>query len=267
MYQPSKQILDRELPWNKLNVGLYFNKYFDEEDIREKGQGEKKDNNNKSKVNKAVSYFKKSNANLESVKTHVNRQKNLIKSKNGKIINITSNSRTVVGMGIPHPLKNGLLFHHTIGMPYIPGSSIKGMVRAWAEQNINSDEEKEVFKRIFGSNPFIKSDNNEKTDGTNIGNIIFLDALPLKLKYCEDIMTPHYSKYYGEKEFPADWDSPNIIKFLAIEDASFQLGIIPRSKNMEKEIDLTYKWLKEAFEILGIGAKTAVGYGRYEVTD
>ena len=36
----------------------------------------------------------------------------------------------VTGMGNPHPLENGFTWHPTLGMPYLPGSAVKGLVRA-----------------------------------------------------------------------------------------------------------------------------------------
>ncbi|GEM_PF-2151279 len=37
--------------------------------------------------------------------------------------------RLVIGMGYPSPVENGFLFHHTYGIPYIPGEALKGITR------------------------------------------------------------------------------------------------------------------------------------------
>lgn len=40
----------------------------------------------------------------------------------------------VTGMGLEHPLENGFSFLHPYGLPYLPGSSVKGVVRRAAEE-------------------------------------------------------------------------------------------------------------------------------------
>ena len=186
-------------------------------------------------------------------------------------------SNFVTGLGREHPVENGFAWHHTLGTPYLPGSSVKGMVRAWAEvwqkwsnkpEDEMSDEEKaEVerfkkaeLKRIFGS-----ESNDDKA--FQVGSVIFLDALPTtSVQLKADIMTPHYTDYYEGKSPPADWLSPTPIPFLVVEaGASFVFGILPR-RNDEKNRDdcsRVQAWLKDALCWTGAGAKTAVGYGRF----
>ncbi|MCX7948452.1 MAG: type III-B CRISPR module RAMP protein Cmr6, partial [candidate division WOR-3 bacterium] len=91
------------------------------------------------------------------------------------------------------------------------------------------------------------------------GKVIFMDAYPsgdIKLKI--DIMNVHYPDYYSGNKPPADWQNPNPIKFLTVEDTSFTFYLI------SKDIELLNKakiLLKEALEEQGIGAKTSIGYG------
>lgn len=40
--------------------------------------------------------------------------------------------RLIIGLGTDHVVETGLLLHHVYGLPYIPGSALKGMARAWA---------------------------------------------------------------------------------------------------------------------------------------
>lgn len=44
--------------------------------------------------------------------------------------------RLVVGLGLPSPLETGITLHHLYGFPYLPGSAIKGVTRAWRMQRI-----------------------------------------------------------------------------------------------------------------------------------
>ncbi len=39
--------------------------------------------------------------------------------------------RLAVGLGADHPLENGFTFHRVYGVPYLPGSALKGLARAW----------------------------------------------------------------------------------------------------------------------------------------
>lgn len=37
------------------------------------------------------------------------------------------------GLGNPHPVENGFAWHPTLGVPYLTGAAVKGLVRAWVE--------------------------------------------------------------------------------------------------------------------------------------
>ena len=50
-----------------------------------------------------------------------------------------STSPFVTGMGNEHPLENGFLFLNPYGLPYLPGSSIKGVLRRATEELIHAN--------------------------------------------------------------------------------------------------------------------------------
>lgn len=164
----------------------------------------------------------------------------------------------VTGLGREHPVENGFAWHHTLGTPYLPGSSVKGLVRAWAAQW--AEASKATLKRIFGS---------EDIGDTNfqVGSVIFLDALPAKPVHLKaDVMTPHYGPYYRGEAPPADWHDPVPVPFLVVEAGqTFLFGVLPRRSDAASRQDCqTVKgWLEAALSWLGAGAKTAVGYGRF----
>ncbi len=62
----------------------------------------------------------------------------------------TTSSRLIVGLGSAHTLETSITLHHTYGIPYIPGSSFKGAVRAVAFWRIV-----EKWKESFGEGDFI----------------------------------------------------------------------------------------------------------------
>ncbi|MEW6636477.1 MAG: type III-B CRISPR module RAMP protein Cmr6 [Actinomycetota bacterium] len=187
------------------------------------------------------------------------RMARLLESADGELLFYKLESDFVTGLGRQHPVENGFAWHPTLGTPYLPGSSVKGVVRAWAAQWDGADEA--TLKRIFGSE-------SKKVENFQAGSVVFLDAIPsapVRLK--ADIMTPHYGPYYQDdtgRTPPADWHSPNPIPFLAVEaGASFVFGVLPRCKEHVADCQKVRAWLEEALEWTGAGAKTAVGYGRF----
>lgn len=189
------------------------------------------------------------------------------------------NGRIVVGLGGGSVFETAITLHHIYGFPYIPASSIKGILRTYLIETYFENKEAKAFENkimcdIFGCPDSI---DNKKTyyQKEQQGKIIFFDAMPvhspmgcIKL----DIMNPHYSKYYTEGSAPVDWENPVPIIFLTVERLAFQFitGLFRQEKNEEIEffngtkntlLKGTSELLKEALENRGIGAKTAVGYG------
>ena len=168
-----------------------------------------------------------------------------------------TSSRLVIGIGQDHPIENGFLWHPTLGVPYIPGSSIKGMLRNWVLTWVPTLEDKDERTRWF-----------EGIQDKSAGEFIFLDALPLNVPALEaDIITPHHSPYYHEplKNPPADWYGPTPTPFLTVAmGATFAIRVLQRRSKAGDTTDLSplLQMLTDAFDTLGIGAKTAAGYGR-----
>ena len=79
------------------------------------------------------------------------RLQQLVNKKRGKLIQMKTVSRFVPGMGRPNPVENGLNWHPTLGVPYLPGSSVKGAVRTWAEFYEENDKNQKDIQQIFGS--------------------------------------------------------------------------------------------------------------------
>lgn len=177
--------------------------------------------------------------------------------------------RFVTGTGNAHPLENGFSWHHSLGMPYLPGSAIKGLVRAVIETALDDSEEerKRVLKLWFGTEA--KGDVAEQA-----GALIFLDALPVAP--CDlkaEVLTPHMGKWYekGGKEplkpevMPGDWHSPVPVLWLAASNLQLQFSILPRA-GMQDAVNLSEVWaaLEYGLSRMGAGAKTAIGYGLFE---
>ncbi|MCS7202291.1 MAG: type III-B CRISPR module RAMP protein Cmr6 [Dictyoglomus sp.] len=190
--------------------------------------------------------------------------------------------RLIIGLGGTHPQETSMTLHHVYGIPYIPGSAIKGVTRHWAilkfaDHSVKEENEdfSEVLEKI--SKGLEKGENFDLTvDGITfidliqifgtqkeIGKVIFMDAYPIsKINLKIDIMNSHYPQYYLGKEPPADWQNPVPIKFLTIEKTKFQFYLLSHNRNL---LSCAEKLLKEALREHGLGAKTSLGYGTFDM--
>ena len=175
--------------------------------------------------------------------------------------------RLVVGLGGEGVLETSLTLHRTYGVPYIPGSALKGLASRYAHLYL----EGEAWRRDLAQ--FRRGEAQEALFGTTDqqGVVVFFDALPLpgEWRLHGDILNPHHPHYYGgEKEPPADWDSPVPVPFLSTT-GTFLLALGPAPG---VSLEAAGPWLEAAWTILqwaleeeGIGAKTSSGYGRMQL--
>lgn len=204
-------------------------------------------------------------------------------------------SPLVIGIGGAHPSEVGLTFHWTLGVPYIPATSIKGLCRfAFEVEEINrfsSEDElrdqREILRSLWTGKEILDEEkrprqepllNGEQTNphwpatvarfGSQdaMGAVRFLDALPLPdgLALQLDIMNPHYPEYYTQEggPGPTECQNPVPILFWAVAPGSrFSFALVAR-ENHRDQIEGACACLQMGLEAYGIGAKTAVGYGR-----
>ena len=208
------------------------------------------------------------------------------------------------GLGNEHPLENGFAFLNPYGLPYLPGSGIKGVLRqaarelaggdwgdthGWSEEKIHLLERRghatiqlSIIDVLFGRET-------PDGDGDHVrGALSFWDALPQIPgdTLAVDIMTPHQSHYYqkrqdrksGDSTSPHDSGAPNPISFLTLPPGTgFAFHVVCDQAHLERLApdlahDLRWQTLltaafEHAFEWLGFGAKTAVGYGAMQVNE
>jgi len=176
------------------------------------------------------------------------------------------------GLGNSHPVENGFAWHPTLGVPYLTGAAVKGLVRAWMEEwhDFGIDDPKQKsLKDWFGSA--------HKADvDTHAGAFIFFDAIPLApVTLACDVMTPHYGKWYESggdlkadptraEVVPADWHDPVPVPFLVVKRGRFLFSVAPRDTKDKDKIVAVMEALQNALEWLGAGAKAAAGYGRFD---
>lgn len=165
----------------------------------------------------------------------------------------------LVGSGYNHPkLKEnkddfqlGFFFDYTTGMPVIPGSSIKGVIRSlFTEEKYGyiqdvydiTEDKTTLEKRLF-------------TDGSTVfydAYIINTSAYNKGKIFGSDYITSHYSN-----DPMGEFKEPNPIKFLKVlPDVTFAFQFQGR----QEDVSL----IKSIILDFGLGAKTNVGYGQFK---
>jgi CRISPR type III-B/RAMP module RAMP protein Cmr6 len=184
----------------------------------------------------------------------------LMQARGATIFQAILDWRMVVGLGGESVLETDITLHHLYSMPFLPGSALKGLTRAYVTGEIEqyksekeADDDGEI-KRIFGSSE-------------RAGTVIFFDALPAdgKAAFALDIMNPHYGEYYGGKKPPTNDQNPVPVTFLTVTDTTFTFALAARPgspKDRSKcDVEQVMVWLLEALQHYGIGGKTSAGYG------
>lgn len=203
------------------------------------------------------------------------RTRHLIGVLGGVCLELQTDSPLATGLGLSHPVENGFSFHPTYGTPFLAGAAVKGLLRAWSSlwMEVPDEAQREsLLNRWFGK---VSGD---EPGTASAGSVIFFDALPTApVPLACDVLTPHMGGWYekGGKiqsptdlaaNAPADWHNPVPSPFLTVrQGASFLFAVAPRdSANTESVQDAAEcaKQLALALDWIGIGAKTATGYGR-----
>ncbi|CDZ24328.1 hypothetical protein CCDG5_1213 [[Clostridium] cellulosi] len=178
-------------------------------------------------------------------------------------------SRWAIGIGGVSPFGNLSVstLHPVYGIPYIPASTLKGLMRhCWIEINCNGDNDAEEVLRLFGSSEN-ETPKDELEHENRMGQLIFFDSYPdakCNGTLYRDVITPLYPLYYnnfGGKP-PTDDQKPVPIEFICIENMQFNIYIgsyEPLSNDEKSKLENTLSYV---FSEQGIGAKTSLGYGR-----
>ncbi|WP_262679220.1 type III-B CRISPR module RAMP protein Cmr6 [Paenibacillus sp. J5C2022] len=182
---------------------------------------------------------------------------------------IIAQSNLLIGTSATTVLETGLALHRLYGVPYIPGTALKGLTANYCHSRLGREDNRfqqggDYFNILFGS------------QGQQ-GFICFYDAFPhpccVKNALKLDFITPHHKTYYQVSDehgrtvpAPRDDDSPEPIPFIAAKGA-FRVML-----TCERQDEAGTYWLQIAKDILmqalaqeGIGSKTNSGYGRFEI--
>lgn len=178
-------------------------------------------------------------------------------------------------LGAAHPFELGFMWHPTLGVPYLPGSGLKGAVRFayWARYVAEQgDQERErgrdYMRLLFGTSD--DPDDITEEGRRRRGLAVFFDVFPPPgARVAVDILNPHFPSWYQETGAETDDQNPVPNFFLAVEGGGvwqFDALLVPGSLAVTaEELDECEKRLRQSLEdcvfAWGVGAKTAAGYG------
>jgi len=271
----AQQLLGKSIQPDQPNVGLWFTRFYD----GFTSSWEVESSSKKGFIERTAKLASQS-SHAAYAQSLTQRQQHLCESLGGACMTLETTGPFVTGTGISHPVENGFTFHPTLGLPYLPASGVKGLLRAWVEVWMAHDSEAQKTALIEDWFGYSGSSSGPDAEGS-AGALIFFDALPTGSTSMKcDIMTPHMGGWYekGEdlnaqnfaKVAPGDWHSPVPVPFLVVcAGVKFQWAVAPRLTG-DAPVDSARRAsaakalqaLKDALEWVGAGAKTAVGYGR-----
>lgn len=132
------------------------------------------------------------------------------------------------------------VFHPVYGVPYIPSSSLKGILRAWARANKSPSD----VERLLGD---IK---------TGIGCVQIFDAFPTQPCLDLDVATPQWS-WSGDRVpyQPVPHVSLSLLK------PTFKIGLAPTHRGTARDVQQVRGWIERSL-VLGVGSRIGSGYGR-----
>lgn len=197
---------------------------------------------------------------------------------------IALTGRAVLGIGAASVRETNLSLLRPWGVPYLPGSSLKGLASRvahasgdsrWARP-AHSGGRKQETPAATATDADTHGDAPAKQtragafqqaifgDTKAAGAVVFHDAwwvprgelLPVAL----DTMTVHQALYYQGSAPPSDSEEPNPVSFLTMRDRYLFAMTGPADA-----LDVVERILMEGLREQGLGAKTAAGYGRAEM--
>lgn len=149
------------------------------------------------------------------------------------------------GLGNEHPLENGFAFLNPYGLPYLPGSGVKGVLRQAAKELASGEwgdtkgwSEDKCYTLAVGKDRIPLSvidvlfglESPERSQQHVRGALSFWDVIPQIAgdSLMVEVMTPHQSHYYQQKKerksgdsvSPHDSGQPNPICFLTVPPGS-----------------------------------------------
>jgi CRISPR-associated protein Cmr6 len=176
------------------------------------------------------------------------------------LIKATLLSRLTIGTSDPTlPLEISVYWDPILNLPYVPSSSIKGLVRAYLESYAGQEFSKELLDGVFGT-------------GVSSGLAVFTDAYPVECSgeslVEPDVVTPHYSEVREAIDEASSSPIPLVFPTIARDVTLAMVVAFKYGGSSALDTATVLKLAEKIGEALeqGIGARTSVGYGRARVS-
>jgi CRISPR-associated protein Cmr6 len=137
--------------------------------------------------------------------------------------------------------------HPVYGIPYVPASTIKGILRAWAVENGRDNTQ---IKHLLG---FLEGSK------ATMAAVEILDAFPEQPSLSVDVATPQWSWQGDNVSY-----GPSPHQMLSLENLSLNIGVTYTSRGNEADVKTVMGWLEQALRIKGLGSRVSAGYGQAE---
>lgn len=291
---------DYPLPYNHLHLGLLLGRYVPLEaieadhsvlDSRDKEIGKVRSD----WISRTLEQFSDTNSEYKRLLTSYHERWEHT-TRGATKFKLSLRGRLVVGLGAKGAMEFGITLQHTTGLPYIPGSALKGLARTYAlltlaseiahisyVVDISKEDLKspldEYSKSLMEYEKSILERDKEQLNGEELlyreifgelgkmGEARFHDATVINFPktgklFTADIMTPHFSEYYtspaNNRKPPTDADKPSLVSFISVTEGTEFHFAVSGSKDYRQ---IAATWLHAALQELGVGSKTASGYG------
>src|SRR5690554_5154643 len=180
-----------EIVWGKQDISY-------EPRGQEKRERETREVNKGSALQEAVRLTENDKQTLAALRQRQQQLFATLDEESALVLDATTVAPFTTGLGNAHPLENGFAFLNPYGLPYLPGSGVKGVLRRaagelasgdWGESSGWNDA---TITALFG----LESGDNESEHLR--GALRFWDVIPQIKGDClsVEIMTPHQKHYY-----------------------------------------------------------------------
>ncbi len=201
--------------------------------------------------------------------TQMNKRRSAaLEALGARFIDTTSSAPLVAGLGRWNATETGFTLDRNTGCPYIPGSTVKGLLLA-AAQLVRDNEIGTIDDASYWTSDTIGRLFGRGSDGEHDarrGDFQVFDAYPYPtLPELElGVMTVHFDKYYrdpGPANPPADWYDPTPVHYLRVTSGTtFRFWL----RCQDGEFEHLRRLLLLGLDWLGVGAKKNSGLGWFD---
>jgi CRISPR-associated protein Cmr6 len=231
------------------------------------------------------------------------RWKNSFTAEGDRVVELSLTSRLLVGHGNTSATDVGITVHHTWGVPFIPGSALKGLVAHYVEATYGpADPDKmpwdqqgeeheraryqgvtwkgsriergpgDIYRALFGA-PVANSDDEMRkhalSAGATSGLVTFHDALYVPgsivgdKPFAADVLTVHQKGYYDSSGKSPPNDYDSPNP-VAFVTVRPGCRLLFALSGLPEWTMLAERLLCDSLSHWGVGGKTSAGYGRIE---